>query len=96
MLIRDQSAVGHDLALVTTDLTATLAHVIERYASRWSIEIGHRWYRSSCAAFSWLRSLLIVGFLSGRGPEGNRTAGPGGRRAGRPALWSGARRPQGS
>ena len=39
VLIRDQSAAGHDLALVTTDLTATLAHVIERYASRWSIEV---------------------------------------------------------
>ena len=29
---------GHVLALVTTDLTATAARIIERYAARWSIE----------------------------------------------------------
>jgi DDE superfamily endonuclease len=39
VLIRDRSATGYDLALVTTDLNATAAHVIERYASRWSIEM---------------------------------------------------------
>jgi len=38
VLIRDRSAAGYDLALVTTDTTATAAQVIERYASRWSIE----------------------------------------------------------
>ena len=38
VLIRDRSAAGDDLALVTTDTTATAAQVIERYASRWSIE----------------------------------------------------------
>jgi SRSO17 transposase len=38
--------------------------------TRWKIEIGHRWCRSSCAAFSWLRSLPAVGFLFGRGPAG--------------------------
>jgi hypothetical protein len=26
-------------------------------------EVGHRWHRSSCAAFSWLCSLFLVGFL---------------------------------
>jgi DDE superfamily endonuclease len=40
VLIRDRSAAGYDLALVTTDLNATAAHVIERYASRWSIEVA--------------------------------------------------------
>jgi hypothetical protein len=40
VLIRDRSASGYDLALVTTDLTASPAQVIERYASRWSIEIA--------------------------------------------------------
>jgi len=39
VLIRDRSAAGYDLALVTTDTAATAAHVIERYASRWSIEV---------------------------------------------------------
>ncbi len=39
VLIRDRSA-GYDLALVTTDTAATAAQVIERYASRWSIEVA--------------------------------------------------------
>jgi hypothetical protein len=40
VLLRDQSARGCDLALVTTDLDATPAQVIERYAARWSIEVA--------------------------------------------------------
>ena len=40
ILIRDRSAAGYDLALVTTDLAASTAQVIERYASRWSIEVA--------------------------------------------------------
>jgi len=40
VLIRDRSAAGHDLALVTTDTAATAAQVIERYAARWSIEVA--------------------------------------------------------
>ena len=40
VLIRDRSAAGYDLALVTTDTVATAAQVIERYASRWSIEVA--------------------------------------------------------
>jgi Transposase DDE domain len=39
VLIRDRSAAGYDLALITTDTTATAAQVIERYAARWSIEV---------------------------------------------------------
>jgi DDE superfamily endonuclease len=70
VLIRDKSKTGYDLALVTTDPAATAAQVIERYASRWSIEIGHLWYRSSCAAFSWLRSFAVAGFRLGRCPAG--------------------------
>jgi hypothetical protein len=36
------------------------------------VEVGHRWYRSSCAGFSWLFSLFLVGFLFllWRGPAG--------------------------
>jgi hypothetical protein len=37
---------------------------------RWTVEVGHLWHRSSCAAFSWLRSLLGVGFLFGWCPAG--------------------------
>ena len=40
VLIRDRSAAGYDLALVTTDTAATAAQLIERYASRWSIEVA--------------------------------------------------------
>ncbi len=40
VLIRDKSKAGCDLALVTTDRDATMIQVIERYASRWSIEVA--------------------------------------------------------
>jgi len=40
VLIREHDAKGYDLALATTDLAATPAQVIERYASRWSIEVA--------------------------------------------------------
>jgi hypothetical protein len=40
VLVRDKSRTGLDLALVTTDTAATTAQVIERYASRWSIEVA--------------------------------------------------------
>jgi DDE superfamily endonuclease len=40
VLIRDKSATGYDLALVTTDATASPAQVIHRYAARWSIEVA--------------------------------------------------------
>ena len=34
------SRTGYDLALVTTDTTATATQVIERYASRWGAEVA--------------------------------------------------------
>jgi hypothetical protein len=41
VLVREDAAgTGYDLALVTTDLHATAAQVIERYAVRWSIEVA--------------------------------------------------------
>lgn len=40
VLLRDKSSRGYDLALVTTDLDAAPAQVIERYAARWSIEVA--------------------------------------------------------
>jgi hypothetical protein len=30
------------------------------YPLRWGCEVGHRWHRSSCAAFSWLCSLFLI------------------------------------
>jgi hypothetical protein len=40
VLVRDKAATGYDIALVSTDLAATAAHLIERYAARWSIEVA--------------------------------------------------------
>lgn len=40
VLVRDRAPGGYDIALVTTDLDASPAQVIERYAARWSIEIA--------------------------------------------------------
>jgi hypothetical protein len=40
VLVRDKSTTGYDVALVTTDLAACAAQIIERYASRWSIEVA--------------------------------------------------------
>jgi hypothetical protein len=40
VLIRDRSAAGYDLALVTTDTAASPVQVIERYAARWSVEVA--------------------------------------------------------
>ena len=37
---------------------------------RWPAEMGHLWYRSSCAAFSWLRSFVVAGFRFLRCPAG--------------------------
>jgi DDE superfamily endonuclease len=37
---------------------------------RWPCEVGHCWCRSSCAAFSWLCSLFLVGLVFLRCPAG--------------------------
>jgi SRSO17 transposase len=47
-----------------------LSRLIAIASARWRIEIGHLWYRSSCAAFSWLRSFAVAGFRLGRCPAG--------------------------
>jgi len=40
VLVRDSASTGYDIALVSTDLSATPAELVERYASRWSIEVA--------------------------------------------------------
>jgi DDE superfamily endonuclease len=40
VIVRDKSASGLDIALVTTDTTAAAAQIIERYATRWAIEVA--------------------------------------------------------
>ena len=42
VLLRDKSSSGYDLALVTTDLDAAPAQVIERYAARWALRSRSR------------------------------------------------------
>src|SRR6185437_7165054 len=37
---RKPGAAGYDIAIVTTDLTASAADIIARYAARWSIEVS--------------------------------------------------------
>ena len=51
--------------------------LIALYHERWQHEVGHRWHRSSCAAFSWLRSFVVAGFCfvgcpAGAGVEAGR------------------------
>lgn len=38
--VRERAKTGYDIALVSTDVDATRAQLIERYASRWSIEVA--------------------------------------------------------
>jgi DDE superfamily endonuclease len=40
VLVREHAKTGYDVALATTDPAAAPAQVIERYASRWSIEVA--------------------------------------------------------
>jgi hypothetical protein len=47
-----------------------LTRLIAIAVTRWRIEVGHRWCRSSRAAFSWLCSLLLVRFVLGLCPAG--------------------------
>ena len=49
---------------------ATITYFITIAGRRWPVEVGHRWYRSSRAAFSWLCSLFLVGLVFWRCPAG--------------------------
>ena len=40
VLVRDKAKRAYDIALVSTDLSATPAQIVERYATRWSIEVA--------------------------------------------------------
>lgn len=40
LLVRDPGDSGYDIALATTDLLASPAAIVERYAARWSIEVA--------------------------------------------------------
>jgi hypothetical protein len=56
--------------LCHTPQPAPLAVLVKVAATRWHVEIGHRWCRSSCAVFSWLCSLFLSWFLLRRCPAG--------------------------
>ena len=59
-----------DYWLSTLPPGTPIAELIRLAKIRWRIEIGHRWHRSSCAAFSWLRSFVAAGFCFGGCPAG--------------------------
>ena len=64
-------AASYRLATTLLDHRAYPARTLIRlYHERWVHEIGHRWHRSSCAAFSWLRSFVAAGFCFGGCPAG--------------------------
>jgi hypothetical protein len=48
----------------------SLSRLVRAAGCRWPVEVGHRWGRSSCAAFSWLCSLFLVGLVFLRCPAG--------------------------
>jgi SRSO17 transposase len=48
----------------------TKPRLIRAAGLRWPVEVGHLWCRSSCAAFSWLCSLFLVGLVFLRCPAG--------------------------
>jgi hypothetical protein len=48
----------------------TLAELVAVAGARWAVEVGHRWHRSSTAAFSWLCSWFLGGFLFWLCPAG--------------------------
>ncbi|MBS2531613.1 transposase [Catenulispora sp. NF23] len=67
ILLRDDATdTGYDLALVTTDLAATAADLIRRYARRWSIEV----------TFAEARDLLGVGQARNRAENAVRRTVP--------------------
>jgi hypothetical protein len=69
----DGTRIGDSYRLITTLLDwrrYPAGELIRLYHERWEIEIGHRWYRSSCAAFSWWRSFVVAGFRFLRCPAG--------------------------
>ena len=69
----DGTTYGGTYRLATTlcDHHAYPAGALMRlYHERWQHEMGHLWYRSSCAAFSWLRSFVVAGFRFLRCPAG--------------------------
>jgi hypothetical protein len=52
---RDGDGKGALIALITTitePAAAPAPLLAQAYHERWEHEIGHRWYRSSCAVFS--------------------------------------------
>jgi hypothetical protein len=65
---------GGEVVRLLTDLLDPVAfpagELAALYHERWESEIGHRWYRSSCAAFSWLRSFGAAGLCFGGCPAG--------------------------
>ena len=85
LLIRRHLSAGElafHYCFVPAGQAVSKSRLIRAAGLRWPVEVGHLWYQSSCAAFSWLCSWPAVGLLCGRCPAG---AGVEARRA-RPAF----------
>ena len=68
--LRDHTDLAYFYCHVPTGRPCSFTTLIRIAGRRWPVEVGHRWYRSSCAAFSWLCSLFLVGFLLRLCPAG--------------------------
>lgn len=75
VLVRDRAKSGYNVALVSADLSASPAEIVERYAARWSIEVaiedakqtvgvGHALNRVKLAVERTVPFGLIVGSLA--------------------------------
>src|SRR3984885_6579060 len=72
LLIRRSVSRPPELAfyLCHTPRPAPLSRLVRVAGTRWAVEMGHRWYPSSCAVFSRSCSSVIAGFLLGWVPSG--------------------------
>jgi SRSO17 transposase len=72
LLVRRSVARPSELAfyLCHTPKPVPLGVLVKVAGARWSVEVGHRWRRSSCAVFSWLCSLFLVGSVFWLCPAG--------------------------
>jgi hypothetical protein len=71
----EYQADGGEVIRLLTDLldpgAYPAAELAALYRERWEAEVGHRRCRSSCAAFSWVCSLFLAGFLFWLRPAGS-------------------------
>ena len=60
VFVRERSKDCYDIALVSTDLEASAAGVVKRYAARWSIEVAIVFSSSRGARFCFPKRLAVL------------------------------------